>query len=187
MAYTRITAIWTGATGLPGYTRLKFQGDLDSAAALACANRVRTFFDSIKAFLPSAISINFAEAAQVYDLDQTLTAEVGFTPPALVLGGGAGSFSSPTGMVVNWLTSLIFQGHKVRGRSFLVPLAGTAYQSDGSLATATITAVQGAATALIAGTPSLVVASGGNGSFAVSPVNAMSVPDRAAVLRSRRD
>lgn len=187
MAYTRITAVWNGASGLPGYTRLKFEGDLDAAGALAAAARMRTFFDAIKALIPSTVSITFAEAAQVYDTDQTLTGEVGFTPPAIVTGTAVGAFAAPVGMVVNWLTALVFSGRKVRGRSFLVPLSSNAFAADGTPSPASMTAVQNAATALLTGSPALVIAAGSTGAFAVAAVTGMSVPDRAAVLRSRRD
>jgi len=188
MTYTRISAIWTGATGLPGYTRLKFDGTLDAAGALAAATRVRTFFEAIKSLIPVAISINYAEAAQVYGTDQVLLSEVGFVPPAVTVGTGAGSFSSPSGMVVNWLTSAVFAGRKLRGRSFLVPLVGATYAADGTPSPTAMTAVTNAAAALVSGSPALVVAgSHATAGFIQSAVTGSSVPDRAAVLRSRRD
>lgn len=188
MAHTRITAIWTGATGLPGYTRMRFAGELDAAGAATAAGRMRTFFDAVKAYIPSVVSINFAEAAQVYNTARELQAEVGFTPPASVVGVGSGAFSAPAGMVVNWLTGAVVNGRKVRGRSFMVPLAGAAFATDGTPGPTTVTTFQGAAAALLTGTPALIIAGGTpeTGSVEAS-VTGASVPDRAAVLRSRRD
>lgn len=188
MAYTRITALWSGAAGLPGYTRLRFDGDLDSAGAAAAAGRIRAFFDSIKTLLPSGVNIGFAEAAQVFDVASVLTGEVQYAPPLPVAGSGAGGYSAASGCVVNWLTGAVRNGRKVRGRTFLVPLANTGYQSDGTLAPATVTTVTAAAQALLAGTPAMTVASvysGGGGG--ITGVTGATVPDRAAVLRSRRD
>lgn len=187
MAYTRITALWNGAAGLPGYSRFKFVGDLDSGGAAAAAARLRTFFDSIKALLPAAVNITFAEAAQIFDLQQQLTGEVAFTPPTGIQGTAAGTFASPVGMVVNWTTGSIVGGRKVRGRTYLVPAAASAFSSAGQPVGTSVTTVTTAANALAAGTPALTIASKTPTSFGLSSVVGASVPVRAAVLRSRRD
>jgi len=187
MANTRITAVWNGASGLPGYTRMRFGGAATGAEAATLAGRMRTYFDSIKALIPAAVTVGFQESAQTYDELGELTGDVGFTPPALVAGTGSGSFAGPVGMVVNWITGAIVSGHKVRGRSFMVPLASAAFATDGTPATTSVTTIQTAAAALIAGTPSMVIVTQEPGLYATSNVISASVPDRAAVLRSRRD
>jgi hypothetical protein len=188
MAYTRITALWTGAAGLPGYTRLKFMGDLDAAGATSAAARMRTFFDAIKSFIPQGITIGFNETAQIFNVQRELTGEVAYTVPATVTGGGIGNYAAPVGLVVNWITGSFFNGRKVRGRTFIVPASNTAFFSDGTLQSSTMSTVVTAAQALAAGTPNLGITSGnGVDTFALQNVTGASVPDRAAVLRSRRD
>lgn len=187
MAYTRITAIWNGATGLPGYTRMKFIGDLDSGGAAAAAARMRAFFLTCAPLIPAAVNITFTEAAQVYDLQSNLTGEVPFTPPATVQGTASGSFSSPVGMVINWLTGAFSGGRKIRGRTFMVPLGSSAFAVDGSPGSGSVTTVQGAATTLLGGTPALVIQTTSPGTSNMTTVNGASVPKRSAVLRSRRD
>lgn len=187
MTYTRITAIWNGATGLPGYSRFKFNGDLTSSEAAAAAGRVRTFFSAIATLIPVPVNITFTEAAQVFDINQRLTAEVTYTPPATVQGTGASAFASPVGMVVNWTTGGVSGGRKTRGRTYLVPLVLNTFASDGAPSSASVTLVLNAAAALAAGAPLLGVASKGDGVSAFTTINGASVPKRAAVLRSRRD
>lgn len=188
MAYTRITALWNGATGLPGYSRFKFAGDLDSAGAAAAAARLRTFFDSVKALIPSAINITFAETAQVFSVDQQLTGEITYAPPAAVAGTSSGNFAGPTGMVINWVTSAFIGGRKVRGRTFMVPLGTSVYGPDGTPTSIAVTTLTSGAAALAAGTPSLVIASHpSEGVYSTAGVSGASVPKRVAVLRSRRD
>jgi len=83
MANTRITAVWNGASGLPGYTRMRFGGAATSAEAATLAGRMRTYFDAIKALIPAAVTIGFQESAQTYSETGELTGDVGFTPPVL--------------------------------------------------------------------------------------------------------
>jgi hypothetical protein len=194
MPNTRVTAVWSGASGLPGYSRFRFAGALDATAATAAIGRVRTFFEAIKTLIPNGINVSYSEAAQIFSDDGTLDSEVGMTPPAATSGSGTGTYAAPSGAVVNWLTSTVWNGHKVRGRTYLVPLASGAFQSDGTMAVAASSSISAAAAALVAGAPSLIIWSdasppGGAGPFltAQTPVTGASVPDRAAVLRSRRD
>lgn len=187
MAYTRITALWNGATGLPGYSRFKFVGDLDSGQCAAAAGRVRTFFFNCAGYLPAAINISFSEAAQIFDIEGRLTSELTYTPPALVQGTVSGSFASPAGAVVNWTTGGVQAGRKTRGRTFLVPLASTAFGAAGAPASGTIAAINAAANILAGGTPAMAVHSSKPGAYALTSINGGSVPARASVLRSRRD
>jgi hypothetical protein len=117
--------------------------------------------------------------------------------PATITGGSvANNYSGASGLVINWRTAGVRNGRRVRGRTFLVPLAGGAYGTDGTIDNANITETVTAATALY--TTASPIKLGvwarpkrddlGNitedGSF--HPVVAASVPDMAAVLRSRR-
>lgn len=188
MPFTRITALWTGAAGLPGFSRFRFDTAMTGAEAAAAASRVRAFFEAIKTSIPSGISITFDGVATVFSDVGVQTGIVAYTPPANVSGGAAGTYSAPAGGVINWLTGLFHGGRQIRGRTFLVPLGSGAFQSDGTIATATLSAVLTAGNALLGGGPPMIVFSNdGAGFTAVTPVTGCNMPDRAAVLRSRRD
>jgi hypothetical protein len=118
-------------------------------------------------------------------------------PPAAVPGTALATtpYAGGTGAVIHWLTGVIFNGRRVRGKTFVVPLAASA-DSDGTLASAVLANVQSAATALAnvpspgltvwskqysTGTPPVQI--GGIN----APVDIAQVPDKIAILRSRRD
>jgi len=94
---------------------------------------------------------------------------------------------------VNWRTNQIRNGRRVRGRSFLVPLAGSAFEGNGTLSASTLTSLKSAADTLrtAAGTTQLGVYARPTTKDATdglwAQVTANTVPDMGAVLRSRRD
>lgn len=188
MPFTTITAQWQGIPGAPGYTKIRFLGELSSSQATAAADRLRNFFFAQAGLLPSTCSVNFAATAQVFDVAGVLIDEVALSPvPSAVIGTATGAYSGATGAVINWITGEISGGRRVRGRTFMVPLAA-GYDTAGSLAAATITTITNAANALANGVPGIIVHQAlGDGGGRESLITGATVPDRAAILRSRRD
>lgn len=197
----RATAEWSGFVGSPGYTNLYFRdftgsGNPDLTQAQAASDRVRTFFDAIKAQLPTTVTITMrADVDVVEDTTGTMTDSFGTTPLAPVVGTAsvAGGYSGATGAVVTLRTSSFRNGRRIRGRFFIVPLGGTIYGPDGTLSNTPLGTMRTAATALAdqTGTPDLGVwarptaPGASDGEWAVC--TSATIPDLAAVLRSRRD
>lgn len=193
MAIHRITTVWSGFQGGPGYTNFFFTGDGSGGAAADSRAQVVAFFNGIANSLPSDVVWTVeGEAAVIDEVTGSITgyvmAEENPTPGG---GGMSGGYSAASGAVVTWNTAGVVNGRRVRGRTFVVPLGGGAYQSDGTLATTTIAALQDAASALVGtlfdsgfGVWSRPGTSGG-GTF--WEVTGFRVPDMSAVLRSRRD
>ncbi|AXH79089.1 MAG: hypothetical protein [Circular genetic element sp.] len=193
MPILRITAQWQGFRGAPGYSNFFFAGqaaDQEQPAAHALA--VRTFLAECAGYMPSSVNINIQPTAS--NIDETngqVIGEVGFEAPGSVSGSGGTNYSAASGAVVNWNTTSFANGRRVRGRTFLVPLSSSAYDSQGDLASAPLTGIRNAARDLVAspGPAPLVVWSrprgGAGGTDHV--VTSASVPDLAAILRSRRD
>lgn len=203
MDILRITALWSGFTGAPGYSNFHFTtdggfwdggllGDGAQQAAEGAATRVFTAFSGMRSRIPAGVRIAVQNEAQILNSD---TGEIiGFAEvegQAVVGSGTAGGYSAASGAVVNWRTNDYRAGRRIRGRTFLVPLAGASYEADGTLATEARTSIQGFADEMItgAGAAELGVWSrpqnGAGGVFAT--VTGANVPDMAAVLRSRRD
>jgi hypothetical protein len=191
MPILRIQAIWTGVTGLPGYANHHFLTEDPSPAAsvvdgavLAC----RSLYENLGLYLPSPVRINIRTTADVFDLLGTKLAErpVG-TPGAEIQGASAAAYAGGVGAVVHWKTGTYVGGRPLNGRTFLVPLAG-AFDTTGTLSPAAQTAVTNAANAMRTkvGSPPLMVWKHGPGIGAANSVTSVSVPDRSAVLRSRR-
>lgn len=190
----RISAVWGGFVGAPGYTHWYGISDGDSvAAAVALSGRMRTFFDSIKIYLPGAADVKVQRTYQVInDVNGNILSEAALpSDPLVVNGGGASaSYAAPAGMCVNWETGTFnANGRRIRGRTYLVPLVSFT-ESDGSVSATPLGAVTAAANAALGGTGSLGVwtrptPGGSNGTFSIA--TSTLVKDKVAILRSRRD
>jgi hypothetical protein len=190
----RYKLTWGLPSGGPGVTTLFAMPDTteqvfaDAARAfLSDALNQATAHDS----LPSGCTIQGEGIVDNIEVtDGTLTSAVPVTPPAVITGTGSGVYAAPVGACITWLTGLVHQGRRVRGRTFLVPLANSAFQNNGTLDTAWLTQVRNAATTYIAGAVNPAVwcrPDPGTTNGAAFSIAAGSVADKAAVLTSRRD
>lgn len=196
----RVTARWSGFSGAPGFTVMHFrdfdtEGDVTQAQADSAVNRVGGFFNAISTALPSAVTVSISGDVEILE-DSTGTLVDSVTAagiPLPVQGGATGNVAGPAGAVVNWRTGSIRNGRRIRGRTFLVPLATSVYAEDGTLSPGVQSTIQTAATALVAstGTPDLGVYARPSGPAAADGqwvvATGANVPDMVAVLRSRRD
>ena len=199
----RVRSDWTGFVGAPGYTVMHFRDfntgtgggtDGDAAQALAAATRVRTFFDAVKAFLPTSVRVSVSpEVDLLEDTTGELVNSFTIASPTAVQGTGTGGYAGPQGAVINWRTAGIRNGRRIRGRTFLVPCVSSIFGVDGQIVAGSRATLVTAAAALAdnAGTPDLGVYARPSGPGATdgkwSVVTASTVPSLAAVLRSRRD
>lgn len=190
----RVTFTWNGFTGAPGYTNMFY--DDSTGTAQQAADATRTFLvgclTQAPATLPTGVNLTGPTSVDTVEPGTgTLVFTTPITQPAQINGTASGNFASSTGACITWLTAGIVNGHRVRGRTFLVPLAPTAFTSTGGLAAAYQTSLAAACTTLLAASPDLVVwrrpdsqAAGGGGT---NIVLAARVPSKSAVLTSRRD
>jgi len=183
----KITALWQNWPGAPGYTNFY---SLASGPVATQADAIRAFFDAVKGIIPSGITITVQPSGdQINDANGNIEGAWSMDPaPAVVTGAAGGTFAGNAGAVVTWRTNGVVANRRVRGRSFLVPLASTVYDTNG-LTTAAIGTLQTAANALVAaGSGDLAVWSRPtplrSGSSHV--ITAATVPDLSASLRSRR-
>lgn len=199
----RVITRWSGFTGGPGYTVLHFRdfesgegpnGGFSEAQALSAVTRVRAFFDTIKGFVPTVVVFDVLPEVEVIEsTDGRLISAINVTPPAQVRGTGTGNYSAAAGAVVNWRTAGIRNGRRVRGRTFLVPLAVGAFSGTGELAPGTRTGIAAAAATLAeqGGSPDLGVYGRPSGPGATDGVwfgvTSSNVPALSAILTSRRD
>lgn len=199
----RVKVRWSGFTGGPGYSVLHFRdfgtgdgegGAVNAAAAQGAVDRTRAAFNLIIASLPQSVRIDVEpEVDVIEDTNGQLVNTFATTAPAQVAGTATTTYASSTGANISWNTRGIRNGRRIRGRTFLVPLALGSFDGNGVLAASTITRIQAMANLLTdtTGTPDLGVyarpssagATDGQWSVATSGKVAM----RGAVLRSRRD
>ena len=182
---SRLTVVWSGLVGMPGYSNFYYKNPIGASA------RLGAYLGAIRNFFPTGLTWTIPAEGDVFDAGSgTLTGFWSESGGGPLTATGAPLHAAPVGAVVNWLTEGINRGHKIRGRTFLVPLSANAFQDDGSILDTTLGSLRIAAATLISdGAAEQVVWSrpvaGAGG--AIADITDTRVPDLAAVLRSRRD
>ena len=179
----RFTFVWSGFTGAPGYTNLFFDhagsvGDISIA--------LNTFWEGMRPYLSTATTVQFLEGAVVEATTGELVDAVSLEGLGSYVGQAGAESAAPAGVCITWRTGAIVNGRRLRGRTFIVPIAANGYQANGTPAYPD--QIETKANDLITDSGgSLVVwhrpVGGVGGSFA--PVTDASVKDHVAVLRSR--
>lgn len=197
-ALRRVRSVWSGFAGAPGVTTMYF---LDTNT---CVPDLRTMWQALQAEIPGGVSIQVENVGDI--IEDTTGALLGTWPNVTVVAPvtnvEAVPYSGPSGAVINWRTDTVVGGHRIRGRSFVVPLRQTSYAPDGTLENGHRAVILQAATNfansqissfVIWQRPRLARAADGSrpavtaraGSHGL--VTSVTVPDKACVLRSRRD
>lgn len=174
-----------------------FGGTFPTTADVQVAvDRLRTFFDAIKLYIPSQVTIQVLGEVEVLEetTGQLLDVLVATTPAAVVGTAVASTpYAAAVGAVVSWRTGVVRNGRRIRGRTFLVPLSSTAFDSSGTLIAAALTTMNAAATALRDATTiaDLGIYARPTGPGATDGLWALvtghQIPDMGSILRSRRD
>ena len=195
MTIDRIRCTWTGFPGAPGVSTFY------SLAATADITTLHGFFQNIKPDLPADVTIEVPTSGDI--IDETtgeLTGGWSGGSGGTSTGEDSGTYPAPVGAAVTWETGVVMDAHRLRGRTFIVPLAGFSYGTDGTIDSAVLATLRGAAASLLTGTQFVVwhrprAARAADGSRKAITYRAggyaswsgSSVKDEAVVLRSRRD
>lgn len=183
----RVSVTWQSWPGAPGITQLYLTGGIDQAAVDA----IRAYFNALVTLLPSGLVIQVPSSGDTLDdasgnINGAWSVAV---TPTNVVGTGSGAYAGNAGAVTHWLTGDVVNGRRVRGRTFLVPLVSTAYDTAGSISTAALSTLQTAANGLVTAIdPNFAVWHRPTQFAAGSSHSIISarVPDLAVSLRSRR-
>jgi hypothetical protein len=193
----RVTAVWSGFTGAPGYTKFAFADLVDTASRNAAGAKVRALFNDLASHRAIGWSVSVNSAVEEFDMATgALIGTVNMTSPPAASNGAATlvAYAGGAGYCVTWNTGVILNRRRIRGRSFFVPAIGC-YENDGTLAPAAITAINSACTtflALSAPRPNVWSRQWSSGSppvqvgGALAPIDSFSLRDSTAQLRSRR-
>jgi len=194
----RVKINWSGFVGSPGYTNFHFTEFVSEGytqeQADACAAKVQTFITSMKNYLPATVTLTVDTTV---DIIQTDTGNlVGFftvAPGAAQVGTNPATYAAAAGACISWGTNGVRNSRRVRGRTFIVPLASNSLDTNGSINDSSLTGIRAAAAALIAnvGTGDLSIWARPTGPEATDgvsfPVETYKVNDKVAMLTSRRD
>jgi hypothetical protein len=150
---------------------------------------IRTFFNALAAYIPADVTLKFPGAGDTIDsATGSINGAWAESPPANVTCANANVYNAAGGALLHLQTGDIVNRRRVVGRLFLVPWG--AYQSDGTILDAAVTAANTAAATLL-NSGNFVVwhrpTSKGASDGTAHTIIGGTVPDFATVLRSRRD
>jgi len=172
---------WAGMVGAPGVSTFYCSG---TPATFKTA--LEAFFTADKSLYPSSITITVPNTGSDIDSGSGLTVGVWSSgSEAPITCTGTGSYAAPAGMVVNWHTGAYINGRELRGKTFLVPTVVSTMATNGTLTDTDRAGVQADANTLRSSAATMVIYSPTSASIAT--VTSATVPDKVAVLRSRRD
>jgi hypothetical protein len=193
---TRVRSVFSGFPGGDGVATMYF---LDNAT---CVASVRSFWDSVKGFIPRDVTIHVDNAGDTIDeVTGDLTGTWLSPVEDDVHCTSNDAYAAPVGGLVTWKTNGLVAGHRVKGRTFLVPISSSCFDLQGNFGGIAQAAIKASADSLIgAQSASFVVwhrPFAGKSATATKPAQprrdgghalivASVVPPRAAVLRSRR-
>jgi hypothetical protein len=196
----RVRMHWIGLPTGPGFSVFHFR-DFSTAPTTEpvtqdAFDRVDNFAADIHTLLPASISVQADPTVDILE-DTTATLLGSHTAAgasAHTGSGPLGSYAAMAGAVITWRTNDVRGGHRVRGRTFIVPLSAGEYDNVGTLDSAAITTLASAAGNMLNASSyscDLAVYSrptppaGSDGQ--AYPATAWTIPDIAAILRSRRN
>lgn len=196
MAIMRIRTTITGSQGLPGLSTVYATGTLATptgADASDMVARVRAFWEAIKALQPVGTIVLVSGQVDILDpINGALVAGLSVTAPATVIATGSESLPPATSVLLTHNTGVILNGRRLRGRTFISPVADSV-NVDGLTASASrATIIAAANTTLTGATASFPVvwhrpvAPGPTGG-SVAAALSFAVGSNFAVLTSRRD
>lgn len=192
----RSRTTFTGFPGGPGVATMYF---LDNATFV---DSLFTFWGDLVGSMPTDVHVQVENVGDVInDVNGELIGSWSQDPVDELVGTSASSYAAPAGAAVSWICDAVLDGHRVVGRTFIVPIAGPNYFTDGSLLDDFVDLVEGSATDLIAAqSESFVVwhrPFPGRAATDTKPakpahdgdnalVTSANCADRVAILRSRR-
>ena len=180
----RVIVNWQTGAGGPGVSVFYSPFGTDSTVALAA------FFNGMKSSFPPVVTWNIPAAGDVLTVENGAVtgAWIGGTA-ATITGTGSAQYFAGTGAYVRWITGAVHNRRKVYGRTFLCPVINAGADSDGTIGSGTLAAIQSAATTLAATSglmiwsrPTSTTANDG----AAFPVVGAVAPDKTTSLKSRR-
>lgn len=186
MTINRVRCPLTGAAGLPGVATFY------TGSSVTDMTPIRTFWDAIKGNFPNSVTINVpASGDQINEATGVITG--GWTGTVLtgVQGtGGVGAYLSTAGPMIRWGTTLVIDGRRPIGKTYLIPAMSSQFSSSGTILGSFVTTATSAAQALIvalAGELKIFHRPNAKGPGAAVQILTGVCSTKQVVLRSRRD
>jgi len=142
----RIRTTWSGAavTG-PGVSTFYWD-----EADTGFVTKIGAFWTALAAYLPTGMVLTTLGSGDLLDVSSgALTGTWTDGGTSTVATTGAGAYSQGVGVRASWLTSGIRNGRRVRGSTFIVPVIGSAMNTDGTPNNTAMTTFTNAAAGLV--------------------------------------
>lgn len=153
---------------------------------------LQTFFQAVKGLFPTGLVVTVPNQGDlIRETDGVLQGGWTDSGGSTTTGTGSTNFAEGSGVRIRWTTGALRNGRKITGTTFLVPSVSAAFTTGGLVASASVTVVAAAGTALIAAQAAHIVVWSKPHSKAAadglsSPITAASCPVQPTQLRSRR-
>jgi hypothetical protein len=165
----------------------------DAANAAAA---VRALFSGVTSGICSVIKMDIQTEVDYFDqATGALTGTLSLAPQTTIPGSsGATVFFNGVGARIVWNTGVIAAGRRIKGSTFIVPVANSVCEADGTLAAAFLGTLQTAGSAYLSNAASNGIAPvvwskpnkvTGAAGF-TSAIASASAPDKVSWLRGRR-
>lgn len=180
-------AVWGNWVGAPGYTTMYAADNISTVLAA-----YRAFFDAVKVYIPNGLTVAFPNTGDTIDeATGDINGAWSATAAATVTGTASGSlnYAAGAGVAISWRTNNIVRGRRPVGRSYIVPLVSTAFDTNGTLASTPTGVFNTAVSTFISAAGSdLVIWSRPSqaGAGTTSVIVSGTINDAGAVLKSRR-
>ena len=188
MQLNRVVVSWAGP-GVVGLAVnvLHFAGDVGGPDSGAIFDA----YAGLASSLPSGVTVTVPNSGDIIeDTTGELTGVWSSTGGNVVTGTAPGPRAAGVGFCVGWATGGIVNGRKLRGRTFIVPIAGGAFDTDGTFQASALAQFKTFANELQASGPLAVwhrpTTAGGSDGTSYGVVS-NKVNDKTAWLSSRRD
>jgi hypothetical protein len=169
---------------------------------------VHAYFAALAVAIPAGGTLLVETGGDIIeDTTGALTGSWTGTAQAPISTSAAGAYAAPVGFVLEWMTNFVHNGRKVRGKTYIVPAGRDVFGPNGTLDDATVASLQAGGDTFVANTgsefriwsrPRAATPSWTDVHGTIHParpavaganfvVGGCRVPDKAVVLRSRRD
>jgi hypothetical protein len=188
-----------GWDGAPGINVLMFSAgtllDLNDVAVQSAYDEIHTLFSDLKTYLAPGLTVNVSTEAGIIDAatgDLVNIIPVATSGGPITSTGSSGEVTRAAQLNVRHTTDVFLRGRRLKGRSFIGPIAAGLFDSQGNIASASAAFVTNKFVAMTSGVgvrlavwqrPS--TANGGVGTF--GDVVLSECQATPGILRSRRD
>lgn len=188
---------WSGGPMGVGLSVLNFQSDALFATDVAeLATAINTGMGEWQQTIPSAVTFQVVNEMELRDNSsgQLLQVVSGTVPAPRVGSVASGTYAAGVGGRVRWNTAGVRNGRPVIGTTYVIPMASTQFEANGTISAAALARLQAGGDQLIAlantAEAPLAVFSkpttAGGSDGMLSLVSSAGVPDQASWLTTRR-